>query len=180
LHEGGEVSAPVFARVAQQALAYWNVPHDVEVQDKKHFLLRAQARKEDVAEGSPERIVAEAEQVSGPQSASVVESRVQPQGPPIPGAQPPLNSGVERSRPRLREDSSKASPLPEHGTMVLDVAGGVLVPEFAGKSLRAALEEAESAGIELEVSGSGIAQAQSPPAGSYIPHGGHRSGGVCR
>lgn len=59
--------------------------------------------------------------------------------------------------------------------MVLDVAGGIEVPDFSGKPLRAALEEAQGAGIELEVSGSGVAQTQSPPAGSHIPHGGHVS-----
>jgi hypothetical protein len=37
------------------------------------------------------------------------------------------------------------------------------------------LEQAESIGIELEISGSGVAETQSPPAGSRIPHGGHVS-----
>jgi len=41
--------------------------------------------------------------------------------------------------------------------------------------LRSALEEAESAGIELEVSGSGVGQAQSPSAGARIAPGGHVS-----
>jgi hypothetical protein len=61
------------------------------------------------------------------------------------------------------------------GTIVLDVAGGALVPDFRGKSLRVALEEAEAAGLELEISGSGIGQGQSPAAGSRIPPGGHVS-----
>jgi hypothetical protein len=61
------------------------------------------------------------------------------------------------------------------GTVVLDVAGGVLVPDFHGKSLRVALEEAESAGLELEVNGSGVGLEQSPAAGSRIPPGGHVS-----
>ncbi|HEY6972336.1 MAG TPA: penicillin-binding protein [Candidatus Angelobacter sp.] len=164
-HQGAEVSAPVFARVAQQVLAYWNVPHDTEIQDPKKFLLRAKVKPEDLIEGSDERIVAEAEQ-------PVLH---QPTEHSIAGVRPPSDSSVESSRPRLLEDSSKSPPMLEKGTVVLDVAGGILVPEFAGKSLRAALEEAESAGIELDISGSGIAQAQSPPAGSHIPHGGHVS-----
>src|SRR5437763_6518620 len=61
LHEGGQVSAPVFSRVAQQVLAYLNVPHDVEFQDPKRLMLRAKIKDEDVAEGSAERIVAVAE-----------------------------------------------------------------------------------------------------------------------
>jgi 2-phospho-L-lactate guanylyltransferase (CobY/MobA/RfbA family) len=67
------------------------------------------------------------------------------------------------------------APEQAHGTVVLDVAGGVLVPDFRGKSLRTALEEAEAAGIELEVSGSGVGQTQLPIAGSKIPPGGHVS-----
>src|SRR5207302_7149348 len=51
LHEGGQVSAPVFSRVAQQVLAYLNVPHDVEFQDPKRLMLRAKIEDEDVAEG---------------------------------------------------------------------------------------------------------------------------------
>ena len=58
---------------------------------------------------------------------------------------------------------------------MLDVAGGVLVPDFKGKSLRAALEAAEEAGLELDVNGSGVGQEQSPAAGSRIPPGGHVS-----
>ena len=66
-------------------------------------------------------------------------------------------------------------PEQPRGTVVLDVAGGTLVPDFRGKSLRTALEEAEQAGLELEVSVSGIGQTQSPIAGSRIPPGGHVS-----
>ena len=58
---------------------------------------------------------------------------------------------------------------------MLDVAGGVVVPDFTGKPLRAALEEAQALGIELEASGSGVGRTQSPAPGSKIPHGGHVS-----
>jgi stage V sporulation protein D (sporulation-specific penicillin-binding protein) len=65
--------------------------------------------------------------------------------------------------------------MPTKGTIVLDTAGGVVVPDFSGKPLRAALEQAENMGIEMEITGSGVAESQSPPAGSRIPHGGHVS-----
>jgi beta-lactam-binding protein with PASTA domain len=55
------------------------------------------------------------------------------------------------------------------------VSAGVFVPDFHGKPLRAALEEAQSAGLELEISGSGVGQEQSPQAGSKIMPGGHVS-----
>ncbi|MGZ4874150.1 MAG: PASTA domain-containing protein, partial [Candidatus Angelobacter sp.] len=73
------------------------------------------------------------------------------------------------------QPASFKAPEQSRGTVVLDVAGGVLVPDFHGKSLRVALEEAESAGFELEVSGSGVGLDQSPAAGSRILPGGHVS-----
>jgi 2-phospho-L-lactate guanylyltransferase (CobY/MobA/RfbA family) len=73
------------------------------------------------------------------------------------------------------QPASFKAPEQPRGTVVLDVAGGVLVPDFHGKSLRVALEEAESAGLELEINGSGVGLDQSPAAGSRIPPGGHVS-----
>jgi beta-lactam-binding protein with PASTA domain len=66
-----------------------------------------------------------------------------------------------------------AAVPPPRGTVVLDSGGSVVVPDFHGKALRSALEEAQSAGIELEVSGSGVGQEQSPAPGSKLPPGGH-------
>lgn len=179
-HEGGGVSAPVFARVAQQVLAYWNVPHDVEVQDPKQFLLRAKAgvKPEDLTEIAPDRVVLEAEQMPIPAS--------QPDpAPPTAKAETKTVTGASTcgtgalACEKAQKDQSGQQPPSAassvQGTVVLDVAGGVEVPDFSGKSLRAALEEAEDAGIELEISGSGLAESQSPAAGSHIPPGGHVS-----
>src|SRR5258706_4587246 len=47
LHEGGQVAAPVFARVAQQPLAYLNVPHHVEARSPQRWLLPAAAQGKD-------------------------------------------------------------------------------------------------------------------------------------
>ncbi len=168
LHEGGQVSAPVFARVAQQVLAYLNVPHDVELQDPQRLMLRAKAKDADVAEGSPDRIVAEAEP-TGPTDPLPATA--------APAMQKPVKleiskAAVEKSIPPAPVPSAV---MPQKGTVVLDVVGGVVVPDFSGKPLRAALEEAEAAGIELDISGSGVGREQSPAAGSKVPHGGHVS-----
>ena len=48
LHQGGQVSAPVFKRVAEQVLAYLNVPHDAEIKhDPRQLLLARQADAND-------------------------------------------------------------------------------------------------------------------------------------
>src|SRR5947199_5389246 len=57
LHQGGQVSAPVFQRVAQQVLEYLHVPHDVELPASRQVLLAERRVKEqDIEEGSPDRL----------------------------------------------------------------------------------------------------------------------------
>jgi cell division protein FtsI (penicillin-binding protein 3) len=180
---GGETAAPVFSRVAQQVLAYLNVPHDVDLQDPKRLFIRAHVKEDDVSEAAPDYIAsaqdpADATPTSQPAPqlpvAQVQDSRLKTVA--MTGA--PAVSPVA-PRPDAAAMEAKIQPAglrpaePMRGTVVLDVAGGVLVPDFRGKPLRAALEEAESAGLELEISGSGVGQDQSPPAGSRIPPGGH-------
>jgi hypothetical protein len=61
---------------------------------------------------------------------------------------------------------------PDSGTVVIDVEqGGILVPSFLGKHLRAAVELAEQNNLEIEAVGSGVARDQSPPAGSHVAAG---------
>ena len=45
LHQGGQVSAPVFKRIAEQVLEYMHVPHDVDVKNPQRQTLRAAADK---------------------------------------------------------------------------------------------------------------------------------------
>jgi cell division protein FtsI (penicillin-binding protein 3) len=55
LHQGGQVSAPVFRRIAQQVLEYLHVPHDLPLLPR-HQLLLAQAKMKDndLEEGTPD------------------------------------------------------------------------------------------------------------------------------
>jgi cell division protein FtsI (penicillin-binding protein 3) len=58
------------------------------------------------------------------------------------------------------------------GTVVLDVEeGGIEVPSFIGKTVRAAVEAAQDAGLDLDAVGSGVARDQSPPAGAKVAAG---------
>ncbi len=51
-------------------------------------------------------------------------------------------------------------------------ASGPRVPDFHGKTMRAVLEESSAKGLEVEISGKGIARSQSPAAGSVLARGG--------
>ena len=57
LHQGGQVSAPVFQRVTQQVLEYLHMPHDVELPPSRQVLLaERRVKDQDVEEGSPDRL----------------------------------------------------------------------------------------------------------------------------
>jgi cell division protein FtsI (penicillin-binding protein 3) len=83
------------------------------------------------------------------------------------------------TKPTVSKTTTNPSPVitpvsaPVRGTLVFDTAGGALVPDFRGMPVRSALEQAQAAGIELEVSGSGVGREQSPEAGAKLPPGGH-------
>src|SRR5712692_9766634 len=55
LHQGGQISAPVFQRIAQQVLEYLHTPHDVEIPASRQVLLaRNKNSDQDLEEGSPD------------------------------------------------------------------------------------------------------------------------------
>ncbi len=168
---GGVAAAPVFARIAQQVLAYMNVPHDIDLEDSHRLQLLAKNSKEDTGEAAPDHIDEEPEPANPPErtsSMSMENTRTAGM------ASSPLTA---KATPAAANTSAVMLPaavsVPAKGTVVLDVVGGVEIPDFRGKPLRTALEEAEAAGIELEVSGSGVGLDQSPAAGSRVPPGGH-------
>ncbi len=157
-HQGGQIAAPVFQRVAQQVLAYLNVPHDADLRNPQLKVLRASAKDADLAESSPDRL------------GDTLEAEVAEPSAPMPSAPAPV---LAAATPPPAPNLAAPDPTPPTGgTVVLDVGSGNVVPSFVGKSMRAAVESAQHAGVELEAIGSGIAREQSPPAGSRIPAGG--------
>jgi len=181
-HHGGQVGGPVFQRIAQQVLEYLHTTHDVELPSNRDvFLAQRRVKDQDLAEGSPDRLGdnLEAADANTPETKSAPIAPVKP-SPAI------ASAAVIPAAIREREASSSAttetrvsvgartsSPdTPAEGTVVLDVEqGGIVVPSFAGKSVRSAIEIAEESGLDLDAVGSGIAREQSPPAGSHVAAG---------
>jgi cell division protein FtsI (penicillin-binding protein 3) len=178
LHQGGQVAAPVFQRVAQKVLAYLNVPHDVELPASRQLLLASRKVKEgDLEESSPDHLG----------SALDVAENAPPEPPPAMQRKPSPATNYARVVPAAlrekiasppaaaRENEKPAAPdveVPATGTVVLDVEqGGIVVPSFLGKSVRAAIETAQDSSLELEAVGSGMARDQSPAAGSHVAAG---------
>jgi cell division protein FtsI (penicillin-binding protein 3) len=178
-HEGGSAAAPVFSRLAQQVLEYLNVPHDIELQteNRRRKLLRSNAADYELSEAAPDYLAQEDAIPAAPKSAPVQPKNTISGGDVAAAAAPPAGDD-RRVPPAPPAPSPVPAPLATsgpalHGTVLLDVGNSVVVvPDFHGKALRSALEEAQSAGLELEVSGSGICQEQSPAAGSKTTPGG--------
>ena len=188
LHQGGQVSAPVFKRVAEQVLAYLNVPHDAEIKHDPHQLLLARqadandavvnrvgglagaelddANSETVHDENPQMTTGKEKLLNARlalPSTATMQGRSSPAGPDEARG---LLAGVEElPAPPTNE------PAHPPGSVVVQVEGGPMVPNFAGKSMRGAIELAQQSGIALNALGSGIAREQSPPAGTQVaPH----------
>jgi cell division protein FtsI (penicillin-binding protein 3) len=55
LHQGGQVSAPVFKRISQQVLEYLHVPHDLPLAPQHQLLLaQSKMKDQDLEEGTPD------------------------------------------------------------------------------------------------------------------------------
>jgi cell division protein FtsI (penicillin-binding protein 3) len=185
LHQGGQVSAPVFQRVAQQVLEYLHTPHDVELPKSRQVLLASrQVKAQELAEGSPDHLgepldVAEISSKSPIPASGNTVANATPEstgGIVVPTALRQHETVAESEQPPAAPNSQSASatavPLPSSGTVVLDVEqGGIVVPSFAGKSVRGAIELAQDSGLDLDAVGSGLAREQSPAAGSHVTTG---------
>lgn len=169
LHQGGQVSAPVFARIAQQVLAYLHVPHDADLKRDQYKMLRAKARDEDSEDPVQEHIGDALEEVAQAQPAPAAQL-----SPTMTAADKKLVAKATTAAIPVEDKPllAPASNVQANGTVVLDVGGGPTVPSFIGKSLRSAIETAQASGIELNVIGSGTAREQSPAPGSPMPPGG--------
>jgi cell division protein FtsI (penicillin-binding protein 3) len=195
LHQGGQVSAPVFKRITQQVLEYMHVSHDLPLAPQHQLLLaQAKTKEKDLEEGTPDHPgePLETADMSGESSEAAKPSVAQAlpsanSGAPVAksGTQnPPIVQAAMRERepaqaPSQPEPTVQAAKsagedpsAPLHGTVVLDVEqGGIEVPSFVGKTVRSAIEAAQDAGLELDAVGSGVARQQSPAAGAHVAAG---------
>ena len=184
LHQGGQVSAPVFRRVTQQALEYMHVPHDVPL-SPKHQLLMAAAKDKDLEEDTPDhpgepletaQVNKEADVSASPISAQAEKQRIVQaairEKEPMPVSAMSGNKTAET--PKVDSLNGVQAAPQTTGTVVLDIEqGGIEVPSFIGKTVRGAVEAAEDSGLELDAVGSGVARQQSPAAGTHVSAGAH-------
>lgn len=186
LHQGGQVSAPVFRRIMQQVLEYLHVPHDLPLKSEQELLLaRSKIKERDLDEDTPDhpgepletaQVNTENSEPARPQHPTPSTVTPGSDGEVVQAAirEPIGQTSADQPIPAKPADrtSAQSSKLPSTGTVVLDVEqGGIEVPSFIGKTVRGAVESAQDIGLELDAVGSGVGRQQSPPAGTHVAAG---------
>ena len=181
---GADVSAPVFAEVAQQVLEYLGVQHDIDVRPVDLASKKDAPVKEDDAPMPGESVEALYEAANDlpsddplrapPASTPKVTAppaSTQAANSPAPaktGAPPqPFPNASTESSPQVSNPAS----LPPANTVVIADAERLPVPSLIGLTMREIIEQAGSAGLEVEIAGNGIAREQAPAPGTLVPPG---------
>ena len=149
---GGEVAGPVFKSMAEQILGYLNVPQDTPTQLPQ------------IASSTP----------TGTQSRKLVDPDGHlPKGlKHLKAATSPVQTAAfsrsEQAGASTDGEQVATTTLP---TVVMDKGPLVTVPDFSGLTARNIVQECQKLGLELRLSGSGLAVEQSSPANTRVPLG---------
>jgi cell division protein FtsI (penicillin-binding protein 3) len=184
LYYGTEVSAPVFAEVAQQVLEYLGVPHDIDVRPPRSLAKNGKPEKpaaEDDSHDSEEDInalyaAANDLPADDPLRAQVSASATGA-APSVAAAaldQPGAGSVVAQAA--SASPANPASPSPaqaEKANVAVVTADDKLlkVPTLVGLSERKVIEASAAAGLQVRLTGSGTAREQAPAAGTMVALG---------
>ncbi len=140
-HEGGDVAAPVFKRIAEQVLTYLSVPRDVPF--------------------SPRLVQTAYHQDAGAENDSLDDL-----APVDFNTQTDSSDAALKESP-----SKKPEPVLPEVTVAVDEGGDISVPDFTGKTMREVTEACLSLGLNPVLVGSRLASLQSPAAGSKVRRG---------
>jgi cell division protein FtsI (penicillin-binding protein 3) len=178
---GAEVSAPVFAEVAQEVLEYLGVPHDIELRPATGATKKELPVTEDDAAAQGENLQALYEAANDlpvddpmrvanktPATASAQPAPANPATSVTSGTQGGNATSLPAQPPA---QPTQASSQPPANTVVVADAAQLRVPSLLGLSVRQVIEEAGSAGLEVEIDGSGTARQQAPAAGAMVAPG---------
>ncbi|MGA3081685.1 MAG: penicillin-binding protein [Terracidiphilus sp.] len=185
---GAEVSAPVFAEVAQQVLEYLAVPHDIDLRRPRAVFKSDLPLAEDDAPehtgdvnalyaavndlpsddplrgGSQDALRAPASQpAAANQQAAATQSQANGQA-----------ASVTTNGPASAPQSTAGLPSagPQASTTVIVADGKTLrVPSLIGLPVRKVIEQAAAAGLEVQITGNGTVREQAPAAGTMVAPG---------
>jgi cell division protein FtsI (penicillin-binding protein 3) len=149
---GTEVAAPVFKSIAEPTLSYLNVPQD-----------------------TPSRWP----QLVSPIPAGIPSQKLGDLVENLPNGSEHLQAAASPVRPAsfssIKSTRVSADRGPEAtataGTVVIDNNPRVTIPDFSGLAARSVARECQRLGLELSLSGSGLAVEQNPPAHAQVALG---------
>ena len=135
---GAQVAAPAWKSIAEQTLRYLNVPQD----NPSDSIQIASRRSAEFPDQKRKRFA----------------------------DHPPIISESAGTATRPVEPVSffPSTSLPSGGTVLLDEKPLRVVPNFTGLSARRVSQECQALGLEMQMSGSGLAVQQEPPAGTSV------------
>ena len=184
---GATVSAPVFAEVAQGALEYLGVQHDIDLQPTKDDGKKKAAVTEDdgAAQGEDVQALYEAAnnlpaddplRETAPAQSQSTDGK---SGAPANGGAKPANAAAPAQKPAApvqdARGAASAAQTPDRAamrnTVAISEAKQIQVPQLVGLPVRKAIEVAAAAGFEVEIAGSGTAREQAPAAGTMVSAG---------
>jgi cell division protein FtsI (penicillin-binding protein 3) len=140
-HDGATVSAPVFKRIAEQVLAYLDVPRDVPL--------------------NPQMMQAAYKKKNGEEDNSLDDLT------PVDfSAAPEPSDDVAQSAP-VKEPIAKSQEV----MMAVEGDGDIEVPDFQGKTMREVTETCMKLGLDPVLVGSRLATQQVPAAGTKVRRG---------
>jgi membrane peptidoglycan carboxypeptidase len=145
-HHGGEVGGPVFKRVAEQVLAYLDVPHDVPVESDSEFA------KKNKSSAEPDD--------------SVVQNDLRAADRKTQQEQATFQNVLSKSTASRASTGTTDAP-----TTVISEEDSVDVPDLTGKTVRGVTESCSRLGLIPELIGSGVAVEQTPDPGTRVQRG---------
>jgi cell division protein FtsI (penicillin-binding protein 3) len=140
-HEGGQVAAPVFKRIAEQVLPHLDVPRDVPIGPK---LVQAAYKNRESSD-----------------SATLEDFT------PTDFSGQPDRFPAEAPAAKSKAGISQTPPV----TVAVDEGGDIQVPDFSGKTMRDVTEICLRLGLEPVLIGSSLATNQTPVAGAKARRG---------
>jgi len=179
---GTDVAAPVFAEVAQKVLEYLGVPHDIDLRPAAPATKKEPPVKED---DDPQNVDVQAlyeaandlpadDPLRNPPAPAAHASAASASAPHA-GSSGDAGANAESRGPAtapLRSNASPATTASSLGNSVVVADGATQrVPSLAGLTVRQAIEQAASAGLEVEIAGSGTCREQMPGEGAMVRPG---------
>jgi len=178
---GTEVSAPVFAEVAQQVLEYLGVPHDEDVRPQNMLLAQKTKPVEEDDGGNQEDVnalyAAANDLPSDDGLRADKEDAAQTDAPAADTTSPKQAEGAKQVAPKAdgapsqNAVATQASVAKPPQAVVMQTSSQVRVPSLIGLPMRQVIVAAATAGLDVNVTGSGSVREQAPAAGTLVTPG---------